>query len=170
MSTTENQATEGQIMHQPQIKTPCIGVCSTGLGDRVCRGCNRFTHEVIDWNKYTLNQKAMIQARLQGLCRQACRYWLKILSLQVLQEAAINNSLAIEQHYTGYDIAYELLRKSGDSFTHLKELGLAARDSTLDGKPTAVLVKIEEHLYSLSLSHYQRYFAPLVLANGADGG
>ncbi|HMW48455.1 MAG TPA: DUF1289 domain-containing protein, partial [Cellvibrionaceae bacterium] len=24
-----------------QVRTPCIGVCSTGIGDVVCRGCKR---------------------------------------------------------------------------------------------------------------------------------
>ena len=38
------------------IRTPCIGVCSTGIGDAVCRGCKRFTHEVIDWNGYSTEQ------------------------------------------------------------------------------------------------------------------
>ncbi|MEC7008614.1 MAG: DUF1289 domain-containing protein, partial [Pseudomonadota bacterium] len=37
-------------MNLKPIKTPCIGVCSTGIGDSVCRGCKRFSHEVIHWN------------------------------------------------------------------------------------------------------------------------
>ena len=52
------------------IRTPCIGVCSTGIGDAVCRGCKRFAHEVIDWNGYSQAQKQAIDARLIafGLC------------------------------------------------------------------------------------------------------
>ena len=46
------------------IRTPCIGVCSTGIGDAVCRGCKRFAHEVIDWNGYSQAQKQAIDARL----------------------------------------------------------------------------------------------------------
>ena len=46
------------------IRTPCIGVCSTGIGDAVCRGCKRFAHEVIDWNGYSQAQKEAIDARL----------------------------------------------------------------------------------------------------------
>ena len=44
------------MLHSP-VKTPCIGVCSTGIGDSVCRGCKRFSHEVIDWNSYSQEQK-----------------------------------------------------------------------------------------------------------------
>ena len=52
------------------VKTPCIGVCSTGLGDDVCRGCKRFKHEVIDWNAYTHAQQYIIEQRLAGFLSQ----------------------------------------------------------------------------------------------------
>ena len=42
------------------VKTPCIGVCSTGIGDAVCRGCKRFSHEVIHWNSYSQDHKRAI--------------------------------------------------------------------------------------------------------------
>ncbi|MEL0305883.1 MAG: DUF1289 domain-containing protein, partial [Halieaceae bacterium] len=45
------------MSHLVPIRTPCIGVCSTGVGDVVCRGCKRFAHEVIDWNGYSPEQK-----------------------------------------------------------------------------------------------------------------
>lgn len=44
--------------------TPCVGRCSTVFGDSVCRGCRRFSHEVIDWNRYTLAQRDFIWLRL----------------------------------------------------------------------------------------------------------
>lgn len=31
------------------MKSPCIGVCSTGLGDDVCRGCERTLGEIREW-------------------------------------------------------------------------------------------------------------------------
>ena len=52
------------------VKTPCIGVCSTGIGDAVCRGCKRFAHEIIDWNRYTQKQRQAVIARLQDLLDQ----------------------------------------------------------------------------------------------------
>jgi len=52
------------------VKTPCIGVCSTGLGDSVCRGCKRFEHEVIHWNSYTQEQQQIVIDRLDGFVQQ----------------------------------------------------------------------------------------------------
>lgn len=44
--------------------TPCTGRCSTVFGDDVCRGCRRFSHEVIHWNRYTQEEQATIWLRL----------------------------------------------------------------------------------------------------------
>lgn len=47
------------------IKTPCIGTCSTIYGDTVCRGCSRFQHEIIDWNRYSASEQAAVWSRLE---------------------------------------------------------------------------------------------------------
>ena len=44
--------------------TPCAGRCSTTFGDNVCRGCRRFSHEIIHWNSYTPEQQLSIWTRL----------------------------------------------------------------------------------------------------------
>ncbi|MCZ6890305.1 MAG: DUF1289 domain-containing protein, partial [Gammaproteobacteria bacterium] len=41
-------------------RTPCIGICSTTYGDLVCRGCKRYAHEIVDWNRYTEDQRSRI--------------------------------------------------------------------------------------------------------------
>ncbi|MEJ2416782.1 MAG: DUF1289 domain-containing protein, partial [Exilibacterium sp.] len=52
------------------VRTPCVGVCSTGIGDEVCRGCKRFAHEVIDWNAYTHSQRVLVAQRLESFLVQ----------------------------------------------------------------------------------------------------
>ncbi len=52
------------------VKTPCIGVCSTGLGDDVCMGCKRFQHEVLQWNSYSDSEKSSVLNRLEILKTQ----------------------------------------------------------------------------------------------------
>lgn len=44
--------------------TPCIGICSTSLGDPVCMGCGRTLEEVAQWNTYSDEQKIAINLRL----------------------------------------------------------------------------------------------------------
>ena len=63
---------------------PCIGVCSTGIGDAVCRGCKRFAHEVIDWNGYSQAQKQAIDARLDRFLAMCVANKLRIVDQKLL--------------------------------------------------------------------------------------
>jgi predicted Fe-S protein YdhL (DUF1289 family) len=47
-----------------KIDTPCIGICSTVYGDKICRGCKRQYKEVIEWNGYNTEQKQAVYQRL----------------------------------------------------------------------------------------------------------
>jgi len=46
------------------MKTPCIGVCSTGLGDDVCRGCGRTLDEIRDWSRMSDADRDEIMRRV----------------------------------------------------------------------------------------------------------
>ncbi len=45
--------------------SPCVGICSTSLGDEVCIGCGRSFAEVRDWNQYSDDEKIAVNLRLQ---------------------------------------------------------------------------------------------------------
>jgi len=47
-----------------ETASPCIGVCSTVLGDAVCRGCSRSFEEVRDWYTFSDEQKRHVNQRL----------------------------------------------------------------------------------------------------------
>ena len=44
--------------------SPCIGVCSTALGDEICVGCLRTFDEVRLWNTMTDSEKCAVNVRL----------------------------------------------------------------------------------------------------------
>lgn len=37
--------------------SPCIGKCTTPLGDDICKGCHRTYKEIIEWNGYSDDHK-----------------------------------------------------------------------------------------------------------------
>ncbi|WP_251359842.1 DUF1289 domain-containing protein [Kangiella sp. TOML190] len=45
--------------------SPCIGTCSTVLGDEVCRGCGRTFEEVLNWHTFSDDEKKAINLRLK---------------------------------------------------------------------------------------------------------
>ena len=68
----------GDYMIFKPVRTPCVGVCSTGMGSSVCRGCKRFAHEVIDWNAYSEAQRRIIEQRLAGFMAQVVGRYLVV--------------------------------------------------------------------------------------------
>lgn len=58
-------------MARKEVRHPCIGRCSTSLGDDICKGCHRTAQEIIEWNGYTNEQKIVIIDRLDRAKREA---------------------------------------------------------------------------------------------------
>jgi predicted Fe-S protein YdhL (DUF1289 family) len=49
---------------------PCIGHCSTALGDDVCRGCGRTFEEVTRWPEMTEEERRAVNRRLAQVRRE----------------------------------------------------------------------------------------------------
>lgn len=120
--------------------TPCAGKCSTVFGDSVCRGCRRFSHEVIHWNHYSREEQQFIWQRLDGQLDQillplvsiqdsaALMRFLQSRQIKLLDMASdgrkIYHALRICQrnphclHEAGLNILPEHLKKTWDLFEH----------------------------------------------------
>ena len=140
-----------------QIRTPCIGVCSTGIGDSVCRGCKRFDHEVIAWNSYDQSQKAAIDARLASLLSR-----LVDERFVIFDPGRLVEQLQLQQiPYRGYRDAncglYELLRAGANQIEDTAVFGFSRRPLVARRTLSSLRAEIDAELYSLSVAHYERY-------------
>ena len=65
-----------------------MGICSTTFGDEVCKGCKRFSHEIVNWTKYSLEEREIINDRLE-------KFKIKILQdrFKVFDSALLANRL-----------------------------------------------------------------------------
>ena len=52
-------------LQKKRSSTPCLGICTTTFGDEVCKGCKRFSHEIVSWTKYSLDEREIINTRLE---------------------------------------------------------------------------------------------------------
>ena len=150
------------------VKTPCIGVCSTGIGDVVCRGCKRFAHEVIHWNGYSNAQKAIIDQRLADFLSQCVSN-----KLQVIDKALLAWQLEVQQvrHNPAHDEycwVFALLKAGAgqieDSNAFGFEVDLRYRDIPL----LALRDMIDQEFYILSEAHHQRYIQTPDMFTGAN--
>jgi predicted Fe-S protein YdhL (DUF1289 family) len=141
-----------------KVKTPCIGVCSTGIGDSVCRGCKRFAHEVIHWNGYTDDQKQIIDRRLALFLSQIVATKLVVVDQKLLIWQLETQQISYQSYKSPYIWAYELLRAGASQIDDLSHFGLQLQEA-FKGYPLRELrLLIDEEFYLLSKAHYQRYF------------
>jgi len=146
-------------IHKP-LTTPCVGLCSTVFGDSVCRGCMRFIHEVIDWNRYNDTQKQLVWQRLDE--------HLHIILPQLVRIYDPRKIIALVQsHHLAHNpnnmwrCVYDLIRASDKRFISLEDCGFQLRDNLR-------LKDINELLYALATAYYQKDFLRATGATNND--
>ncbi|MCP5131074.1 MAG: DUF1289 domain-containing protein [Pseudomonadales bacterium] len=151
------------------VKTPCIGVCSTGIGDAVCRGCKRFAHEVIDWNAYTPEQKEVVDRRLGDFLSQCVRNKLRVTDRSLLQWQLQVQQLSYTEHHDEYCWVYSLIKAGATQILRTEDYGFEV-DIAFRGLPLAQLRElIDREFYVLSEAHYERYMlAPDLFAREGE--
>lgn len=143
-----------------RIPTPCIGVCSTGIGDAVCRGCKRYSHEVIHWNGYTDAQKRLISARLDQLLGQIVAAKLTIFDSALLERQLKAQHVRYSAHRAPSMWVFELLRAGASQIDDTRGFGFAV-DEDYRHLPLAELrEQIDREFFILSEAHYERYVGP----------
>ena len=150
------------------VKTPCIGVCSTGIGDTVCRGCKRFAHEVIHWNSYSGAQKQVIDRRLSGFLSQCVSNILRVTDPALLKWQLEVQQIAFTAHHDEYCWAYSLIKAGASQIDITTEYGfeidLAYRSQSL----LELREMIDQEFFTLSQAHYDRYMRTADLFAATD--
>ena len=139
-----------------RTRTPCVGICSTTYGDEVCRGCKRFSFEVINWNGFTPEERESVWKRLEKLKTQIMSSRLQILEPELLDNKIRHYQLKIKDDLNDLSKAFELIKQVSESFNDLEEFGikiLSKKQSLIDLKE-----EIEDELYILSKAHYEKFF------------
>ncbi|MFT4614433.1 MAG: putative Fe-S protein YdhL (DUF1289 family) [Bacteroidia bacterium] len=156
-------------MLAPTVKTPCIGVCSTGIGDNVCRGCKRFSHEVINWNSYTPRQQRIVDSRLADFLSQCVSNKLQVTDKTLLQWQLQVQQIRHVEHHDEYCWVFSLLKAGagqiGNTVDYGFEVDLPYRDAGL----AQLREIIDQEFYVLSEAHYDRYMlAPDLFREGRE--
>jgi predicted Fe-S protein YdhL (DUF1289 family) len=141
------------------VKTPCIGVCSTGIGDRVCRGCKRFAHEIIHWNSYNEEQKSAIELRLSQFLSQCTRNKLRVVNSALLEERLRFLQITYPQHRDIYCWAYCLLKAAGNQIESPGDFGLKVDAAFQQLSIKQLRQAIDDEFYTLSDAYYERYLS-----------
>ncbi|HEY9035535.1 MAG TPA: DUF1289 domain-containing protein [Pseudomonadales bacterium] len=148
--------------HSVRIVTPCIGVCSTALGDSVCRGCKRFNHEVIRWNTYSEPEKQCVDKRLEQLLSQVMQGKFVIFDEGLLRWQIHTQQIRIYVSRDMYCALFELLRAGAGQIRAPKEFGFDVRSEYAGQSLFALREQVDREFYVLSEVYYERHVGPLV--------
>ena len=142
------------------VRTPCIGICSTtSFGDPICRGCKRFSHEVIHWNTFTEPQKQAVQARINLFTTQLMSNKFRIVSQSKLEQVLQDFRVFYDPDLSPYFWLHQLLQKHLHRLRGgLGEIGVELLPQWQGRDVRDLLLLINDELHVLSEAHHQRYF------------
>jgi predicted Fe-S protein YdhL (DUF1289 family) len=153
-------------MAKQQIRTPCVGLCSTVYGDLVCRGCKRFHHEVVNWNLYDEEQQRAVWRRLEQLLELVMLGKLQVFDAGLLRAHLEKHQIRFIAEQSPYCWAYQLIARGARLITRLEAYGLVLLPEFRDWPLPRLRDAIDREFFLLSEAHYQRYMAPRFLREG----
>ena len=151
------------------VTTPCVGICSSGIGDDVCRGCKRFAHEVIDWNSYTDEQRELILKRLDYLLIQIIKLKLYLFDSNKIINLLKEDDITFDKTRDPHCWAYELIRSRRREYIEPELWGCRLRPPYVGQSIGALQEVIEKEFFDLSQAHYERYIAPGIVGRHQPG-
>lgn len=131
--------------------TPCAGKCSTVFGDSVCRGCRRFSHEVIDWNKYSPEQQQAIWLRLDIQLDQILGPLVPVEDWHLLAQFLQGQQVRLTTYASKGRQIYHALRVCQRQPRLLEQSGLALSAEQLP----LVWQLFEQRVYSLAVASFE---------------
>ncbi len=143
-----------------RIITPCIGVCSTALGDSVCRGCKRFSHEVIQWNGYSEREKRYVDQRLEQLLSQVMQGKFMIFDEGLLRWQVHTQQVRIFPYRDAYCALFELLRAGASQITEPRLFGFDVLPGYREHALPELREQVDREFYVLSEVYYERHWRP----------
>ena len=107
------------------IASPCVGLCSTTLGDRTCRGCQRADTEIRDWFGLGDDQRRARMAELDALREAVAGRYLRLVDAAALEAQLERHRIRFRPDQPGLSRAVELLRVGRERIRELARYGLA---------------------------------------------
>jgi len=142
-------------LQKKRSSTPCLGICSTTFGDEVCKGCKRFSHEIVSWTKYSLEEREIVNDRLEKFKVQILEQRFEIIDKDLfetkLEEKAINFNHSLDP----LTWIFDLFRAAGSQSFDIEGFGIKQL-SEFDSK--TIRDEINKELLELSEAHHERYF------------
>lgn len=123
----------------------------------MCRGCKRFSHEVINWNSYTEEQKRIVDTRLSGFLSQCVRNKLAVSDRALLQWQLQVQQIVYTVSHDEYCWVYSLIKAGASQIDAPESYGFQVDIEYRDMGLIPLREMIDEEFFTLSQAYYDRY-------------
>ena len=145
-------------MRKNRSSTPCIGICSTTFGDDVCKGCKRFSYEITNWGKFSTDERAVVNSRLEQFKITILEEKF-IISDNKLFESKMNEfSINFNSSLDPITWVFDLLRASSHEDLDLSEFGIEILPKFSNLSLLELRDLINQEMLQLSEAHYYKFF------------
>ncbi|MFC3285154.1 DUF1289 domain-containing protein [Litchfieldella rifensis] len=107
-----------------RIVSPCVGLCSTTVGDPVCRGCQRHDAEIREWFSLLDRERELRMAELDALREQVAEHFFRVFDAEALEAQMRRHRIRFRPEQPPLSRAVELLRVGRQHIRDLSRYGL----------------------------------------------
>ena len=145
-------------MEKDRSSTPCIGICSTTFGDDVCKGCKRFSHEITNWGKFSNNERALVNSRLEQFKATILQEKFSISDKSLFKNKMSEFSINFNSSLDPVTWIFDLLRASSNKDLDLSEFGIEVLPKYSNLSLVDLRDLINQEMLQLSEAHYYKFF------------
>ena len=145
-------------MQKKRSSTPCLGICSTTFGDEVCKGCKRFAHEIVSWTKYSLEEREIINDRIEKFKIKILSDRFKVIDSELLASKLEEKAINFNHSLDPITWIFDLFRAAGSQAFDLSGYVI---QTLKQFNPKTIKDEINDELLELSEAHHERYFKKL---------
>jgi len=145
-------------MRKNRSSTPCIGICSTTFGDDVCKGCKRFSHEITNWGKFSTDERAVVNSRLEQFKRTILEEKFTISDSSLFESKMNEFSINFNSSLEPITWIFDLLRASSNKDLNVNDFGVEILPAFSNLSLVELRDLINQEMLQLSEAHYYKFF------------
>ncbi len=145
-------------MRKNRSSTPCIGICSTTFGDDVCKGCKRFSHEITSWGKFSNDERAFVNRRLEQFKSTLLEEKFTIIDGNLFESKMNEFSINYNGSLEPITWIFDLLRASASKDLNLDDFGIEIKPEFSNLSLIEIRKLINDEMLQLSEAHYSKFF------------
>ena len=145
-------------MSKNRSSTPCIGICSTTFGDDVCKGCKRFSHEITNWGKFSTDERAVVNSRLEQFKTTILEEKFTISDCELFESKMNEFSINFNSSLEPITWIFDLLRASSNKDLNVNDFGVEILPAFSDLSLVELRDLINQEMLQLSEAHYYKFF------------